>query len=345
MSRQVYTPILKWKTGEKIALYNLKQSEKECIIPLLEFTDYQEPPDVIQGLSNCFNNEVFVDTIYVDEGDRHYLTSLIQESNNNGYTMHPVLYFDDFPDLADKLSNTSERVVVRVPVPEELGGPDYSTIFSYLTDWQKDKDIFLDLVLDLNVIENKKQANLLYAELKSILNDYVITSNIWQRIIVAVTSFPEELSSIPAGGSVFFDRIDIKLFEKIYIGFKSIQGHLMFSDYGVTKFTDTEIDFSKLRHGILPKAKYTTANEYWVLKGARNHLTKTWIKDYKAIAMEIYQSPKYYGENFSYGDTEIKERAFGLNKKGPGNNTNWVAINANHHLAVVIQELSKIYGS
>ncbi len=345
MSKPIYAPILKWKTGEKIALLNLSSSQKECIIPILEFTDYQEPSSVITDLGNCFEYPVYVDTIYVDEEDREYLTSLIEESKNCGQTIYPVLYFDDFPDLANILGNLSGRIVVRLPVPEDIEGPDYSTIFNYLAEWNQGRSVVLDIMLDLNVIETKKQANLLYAELKNILNTYIMKKDIWQNIILAMTSFPEDLSSIPAGGSAFFDRIDIKLFNKIYNDpcFELIRQRLIFSDYGVTKFTDTEIDFSKLRYGILPKAKYTTSNKYWVLKGAKDHLAKTWIKGHKAIAMEICNSEYYYGEDFSFGDLEIKERAYGLSNKGPGSNTNWVAIDANHHITVVIHELSRTF--
>jgi len=188
---------------------------------------------------------------------------------------------------------------------------------------------------------------LLYAELKNVLNTYIKDAEIFQKSIIAVTSFPENLSQLSAGESVLFDRLDIVIFKKImqHRGLESIKNHLYFSDYGVSKFTETEIDFSKLRYGIMPKAKYTTSEKYWVLKGAKNHLTKKWIKDHKAIALEILNSPYYYREDFSFGDLEIMERANSLNGKGPGNNTNWVTIDTNHHIAVVIEELSKIYGS
>ncbi|HOV80193.1 MAG TPA: hypothetical protein PK728_08795 [Bacillota bacterium] len=346
MSQKIfYAPILKWKTGEKTALQALHQIQKKRITPILELTDYQEPSKVIGDLCNCYEYAVYVDTIYVDEGDRQYLTSLIEESKNRNQTIHPVLYFEDLPDLANKIS--PNRIVVRVPVPEDIDGPDYQTIFDYLDEWSKNNSINLDIMLDLNVIDTKQRANLLYMEVKNVLKTYIINNHTWQRIIIAMTSFPEDLSSIPAGESRFFERLDIKIFEKLYKeqSLSTLKSRLVFSDYGVTKFTDTDIDFSKLRHGILPKAKYTTSHQYWVLKGEKNHLTKTWIKDHKAIAQEICNSKYYYGEDFSFGDLEIRERAYGLNNKGPGNNTNWVAIDANHHISVVIEELSKIFDS
>lgn len=341
-----YVPILKWKAGEKSALQNLTEGQKSKIMPIIEFTEYQDPNTVLDDFKKWYEHPIYFDTIRVDEGTGEYLTSLINLSTENN-EIFPVLYFDNFPELADELCKTTNRVLIRVPVPEDIGGADYSTIFSYLTDWHTGKEVSLDIILDLGVVEGRKDANILYAELKNVLNTYVKNNKSFNKIIIVVTSFPEDLSSISAGESMFFDRFDIVIFEKIlkHPDLKSIKNRLYFSDYGVSKFTDTELDFSKLKYGILPKAKYTTQKKYWVLKGAKDRFTKTWIKDHRAIALEILNSPYYYGEEFSFGDLEIKERAKSLNGKGPGNNTNWVAIDTNHHISVVIEELSKIYGS
>lgn len=343
--KKYYAPILKWKAGEKTALQNLEQKHKTCIVPLLEFVDYIEPTKVINDLNDCFEGPVGLDTIYVDEGDRQYLTSLIEEAKNNNKIIYPILYFKDFPDLANNLYKLSSRIIVRLPVPEDIHGPDNETILNYLSEWKQGKTINLDIMLDLSTIEKPREANLVYTETKNILERKVLGNQTWHQIIIAVSSFPEDISLIPAGENAFFERLDIMLFEKLFQckTLSEIQNRLVFSDYGVTKFTDTELDFSLLRYGILPKAKYTTKENYWVLKGAKNHLTKTWIKDHKAIALEIYNSPHYYGEEYSFGDSDINERAH--DRKGPGNNTNWVAICVNHHIAVVVEELSQIFGT
>jgi hypothetical protein len=60
------------------------------------------------------------------------------------------------------------------------------------------------------------------------------------------------------------------------------------------------------------------------------------------MAKEVFNADYYFGDEFSFGDLDIKERAFNLNKKGPGSSTNWVTIEANHHIAVVVEQLSKI---
>ena len=208
---------------------------------------------------------------------------------------------------------------------------------------KREVPVNLDVMPDLSVIANKREAQLLYSALEVLINQHLATNPIFDRIILAMTCFPENLSSISTGESKFFERYELKLFQKVLREVNNdIKSKLIFSDYGVTKFTDTELDFSKMRYGPLPKIRYTTPDHYWVLKGAKNRITDEWIRSRQDMAIEILESEYYYGENFSFGDLEIKERALG--KKGPGNNTNWVTIDANHHITVVIQQLSNLFG-
>lgn len=339
-----YCPILKWKAGEKAALQNLYPEQKDSIVPVIEIADLVNPLNFLEELKGCYEKPVYVDTIYVDQGERNYIISLFEAFKKAGILAFPVLYYDDFPELANKLTDSVNRFLVRIPVPEDIDGPSYQDIIDSLSEWsKKNTKSSTDLMLDLDIVSDKREANLQLREVKNIIFTYLLENKFYNNIIIAVTSFPGSLSTMPAGGNEMFDRYDIRLFEKILdkMIFKQLIPHIMFSDYGVTKFTDTEIDFSKLRHGVLPKARYTTNNYYWVLKGEKDRKTKQWVKNYKKLAEEIINSEVYYGDKFSFGDLEIKERANGL--KGPGNNMNWVTISANHHIAVVVEQLSKIY--
>jgi hypothetical protein len=143
-----------------------------------------------------------------------------------------------------------------------------------LEEWNHEKAISIDIMLDLGVITSDRDIARGYSDLRTIINGCLIDSETFSRIIIAISTFPEDLSNIPAGQNVQLARLDIKLFERVLNDFVTIKNHLAFSDYGVTKFTETDIDFSKLKLGILPKAKYTTSDFYWVLKGKKHHLTK-----------------------------------------------------------------------
>jgi len=200
----IYMPILKWKKGEQEALNRLTDEQKNKILPIIELVSYDDPDTIINSIKNCYSNPVYVDTITADEEDRDFLVSIIEVGHKNNLKIYPICYIDDLADLLIKLPDYTNRLGIKIPIPEDI------------------------------------------------------------------------------------------------------------------------------------------ENSYIVLKGERDQITRKLTKNYTTLAKDIYESDYYYGENFSYGDLEIKERALGLNKKGPGSNTNWVTISANHHIAAVIEQLSKL---
>lgn len=339
-----YIPILKWKKGEQEALKHLTDEQKNRILPILELVNYEGPETIINNIKDCYSNPVYIDTIIADEEDRDFLISIIEEGEKNNIEIYPICYIDDLADLFIKLPSYTNRLGIKIPVPEDIDGPSYESIFTLLKKFQNEYKVLLDIILDLDFINDKRDANRQFKDAKEVINEYLLHKNFYNLIIISATSFPESLSSVPAGAKVNYYRFDILIYKKLLEFFNKtdIKDKLIYSDYGVTKYTDSDIDFSKLRHGILPKIRYTLDTSYLILKGERERMTRKLIKNYVDLAKEIIESDYYYGENFSYGDLEIKERALGINKKGPGNNTNWVTISANHHIAVVIEQLSNL---
>lgn len=340
----IYVPIVKWKKGEQEALKHLTDEQKNKILPIIEIVNYEDPKIIINDLKNCYINPVYIDTVIADENDRDYLISIIDKGHKNNLKIYPICYIDDLADLLIKLPDYTNRLGIKIPIPEDIDGISHENIFFLLKKFQSDSKVLLDIILDLGLIKDRREANRQFKDTKDVLNDYLLNDNFYNLIIISATSFPESLSSIPAGGKASYFRFDFLIYEKLLEKYNSthLKKKLVYSDYGVTKYTDSEIDFSILKNGILPKAKYTIENSYIVLKGERDQITRKLTKNYTTLAKDIYESDYYYGENFSYGDLEIKERALGLNKKGPGSNTNWVTISANHHIAAVIEQLSKL---
>lgn len=342
----IYVPILKWKQGEQEALKKLNNEHTKRIFPLIEIVDYEESEKVIKDLLSFDYGPIYVDTIIAAEDDRDILLSIVKEGIKNNKLIFPVCYFDDLYDIILKFPKELNRIIIRIPIPEDIYGPSYDDIFSSIQKYKSNNNIILDLMLDLASITDRGTANRQLRDLKEVIDNYLFGNSFYNSIIICSTSFPQDISNVPAGTKESFDRYDIKIFEKILknVKYANIKDKFIYSDYGVTKFTDSEIDFSKLRYGILPKIKYTLDYEYIVLKGQRNQITREIVKSYIDLAKEVYESDYYYGENFSFGDLEIKERALLLNKKGPGSNKNWVTISANHHIAVVIEQLSSLLG-
>lgn len=343
MRERKYMPILKWKSGEKIALEKLSDKQKSFICPILEVFEYEDAATIVHDLTKFKDMPCYLDTSYVEE-DISLLTSIIRESREKSIMIFPVLYYENFPSDANDISEFTDRLLVRVTVPEDIDGESYETIFKSVADWKKGKDLQVDVMLDLFFIEDKNSANLKLSELKNVLNDHIIKNESLSNIIIASTCFPDSLATLAAGENMVVDRYEMKIYKKIFEDprYSVLKNRLIYADYGVTRFTDTELDFSRMKYGPLPKVRYTIPDKYWILKGKRNTETRQVIRNYVTIAREIIESKNYYGETFSFGDQEIKERALGINGKGPGNHTNWVTIAANHHIAVVVEELSTL---
>lgn len=342
----IYVPILKWKKGEQNALKFLRDEQKELITPLIEIVDAISPSSIVENFNKSFEYPVFLDTFHVEKTEISILKRILDEFNTYERKVNPVLYSDNLRNNFKIISTYTDRVAIRIPVPEPIEGTSYITVINEIKRIKIDyPDIKIDLILDLGIVD-EKSASISHHATRELLENHLLLEKFYDRIIIAVTSFPKDLQSVPSGGSKEFIRLDNSLFLKVLNNpeLTSIKNLLLYSDYGVTKFSNTEIDFSKLGNAILPKARYTTPKTYWVLKGKKDTKTKVMVKNYKHLANEIYKSPKYYGEDFSYADKDIKERALGLNKKGQGGNKEWVTIAANHHVSVVIEELSNLYG-
>ena len=343
MNKQLYVPILKWCKGEQEALKNLTSEQKLKIIPLLEITDIVEPSIFIRHLKDCFNGLVYIDTYIAAEDDRDYLLSLISELSDNNVEAVPILYYEDLALNFKLFISSVNRFAIRIPVPGEIDTPEYKDIFNQIESL-KSENLQFDIILDLSTISDGREARNQYMEVREILESNFIGKSFYSSIIIAATSFPENLSKLEAGNDLEIKRYDFMIYKKLLEtdSIKSLLPNLIYSDYGVTKFTDFDIDFKYLRYGVLPKVKYTTEESYKILKGKKDRATRTMIRGYKDLAKEVCNSDYYYGENFSFGDLEIKERAYALNKKGTGNSTNWVTIAANHHIAVLVEQLSNI---
>ncbi|GGA91002.1 beta family protein [Ornithinibacillus halotolerans] len=351
MSKAKYFPILKWKSGEKQALTKLSDDIKDGIAPIIEIVEPDDFSNIISFTKELHGiNRIYYDCSYIEEGSEGYLENLIFQAAREELSIFPVLSYDEFKYRSNNFIEISSEILVKVPIPVDFEGDSYEKIFSLLDTWKSKHGLKVSILLDLGLVEDRSSANRQFAELKRVLGDYIRNSS-FQNIIIGITSFPDDLSNIPSGGEAFYTRYDIKIFEMLVSSkdYNDLRDFISYSDYGVTKFTDSEIDFSRLRYGILPKARYTTDDSYWISKGQRNNETKEWIKNHQSLAQSIYNSQYYFGEDFSFGDYDIMERALGHvkdnpeKKVGPGGNTNWVTNAVSHHITVVVNELSRIF--
>lgn len=334
-----YLPILKWKQGEREALAQLSPKQKSKVTPIVEIVDERSPDQFIEELE-FYQDMVYFDTLVVDE-DRSLLKLLIDKAYKGHKLLAPVLYPNDIIDANRLPFDKVTSIAVRLPVPENIEGPIYSNTFRMLQQLATQYSLKISLIIDLGIITESREASIAYALLGMFLKQFSVELVKYKQVAMCSSSFPETLTGIEAGSSASYRRYDIQLFQRLLndaSGTTSIHNRLAYSDYGVTKFTETDIDFSRLRYGILPKVRYTTDESYYVLKGKRDHTTGEMIVSYKDLARQLKSAEFYYGRDFSYGDAMISEIAMPNDRIG--NSMNWVTYCVNHHVSVVIAQLS-----
>ncbi len=328
-----YFPILKWKTGEQRAL---KELHVKCpFIPVIQITDAQEPSDFFSGLHTVYEGPIYFDTVLCGDDDLCILKNYTQFAHDNNIVAWPLVYINDLSAEIDEILAISKRAAISIEIPESFDGPTNKSIIDHVISLHKEFDLFCD---SGEVIDRTK-ANLIYASYKELLNNNAESIKNFKNIVICLTSFPEQLT-VESGGVVRYNRFDFKMFMLLYNEFKESFPKLSYSDYGVTKFTDPDLDFRKIKY-ILPKVKYTTDKEYIVHKGAKNRMQSGFSRSYIDISKEIFHSAYYMGKDFSFGDSNIYEKACSSGAK-PGNATNWVSYCANHHLTVVMEQLSTL---
>lgn len=104
-------------------------------------------------------------------------------------------------------------------------------------------------------------------------------------------------------------------------------------DYGVRGPTTSEAP-SKHTNG---KIRYTVPKQLFIARGHSIHSDGD-ARQMRELSATVIRSPHYLGPNFSWGDRRILSVNGGA---GPGSTTTWIAIDTNHHLTFVVQEVEE----
>ena len=303
----IYAPILKWKAGEEEALKKLSIKDRNLICPIIDFIGEYDPEftNKIYELFGSYNN-VFISVNYYD---RQFQSNII-----------PVVDYQNYKNY-----NVKKAILIR---EEEIQN---SKLFDDGTE---------DLYLILDVFKLYSQEMLGYK--KYLINFFVtnnynlLISNRVKGIIVSSTSFPDtDISGNISTNSIEeYQKFEMNFFKDIKSMFPQFQEKLIFSDYGTTKFT-SEVDESKryLLKNAADKIKYSTWEKYIFMKGKKD------VKNYVELAKELIRHPDFLHDFYSFGNEEIKKKATGNN--GVGNHMNWVTYCCNHHIALVLRQLSQ----
>lgn len=359
VAKPIYVPILKGKEGEYAALESLKPDVRRSLAPLIEVPaipyDYANDrpaksleehvagvaerlkrscPDVSPYLDMPWfgeqdqfeNGRIALDSVLADcikqnvkaipvvsrASSAAYLNAARRYSIASGVGACIRLLVEDFEEEID-LDQELERI---------LRGLDGVAVGS------------IDLILDLEDLGTETGRALLIA--RSVFSMIPNKGGNWRRIILAAASFPENLSDVDSATIARLPRLEWELWKSLQRRPERLPAGLVYGDYAISHPAPTEIDPRTMR--MSANIRYTTADKWLIVKG--RNVRQYGFEQYFELCRTLREQPEYSGSKFSWGDNYISDCADRMT--GPGNATTWRKVGTNHHLTLLVTELSNL---
>lgn len=330
----LYVPILKWKQGEKDALLNLSDDTKQEIVPLLELT-----PDVLEKgenlkISKYWEGIFYFDTSFeTDISDEDFVSKMV--SCDNLVNLIPVIKFDDTNEKVQRVYGLSNNGCALRFTIENCMDDSFNEV---LEDLLRVIDLSqTDLILDLKEVTSSEVNEKSFLIIGALNN--ISRLNEFRNVIISTNSFPNTLTSCTAESLTVMERVEKRLYDRVINNFSKV--HLIYSDYSVNHWS-----YFEYIPGIKPSfnIRYSTADSYLIYKGKMVKNGGLNIGNIQLACQQIVNHALYSGIYYSWGDTEIYNKAQGLDTRS-GNLTTWRAIGTNHHITLVVNQLSNQFSS
>ena len=355
--KHFYSPCLRWKLGEYQAVNNLKENTASCLLPLIEVPEMgydfeiQKQSKTIDehiesfakkvnkkwGKSNCMIDLRHVSSSEKLNNGQHPATHIFDELNKLIVIAVPVVTLESaFHDKYRDIVNFSQNGLCIRSSIDDIDNPDFSDKIINLANYYKISLEELDLIIDLgypNFDPIKDFAIVVSNLIKSVQN-----LNSYRNFFLLGTSFPQSMAGIQRGVSII-SRNEWHLYREIY---KMLQHDgiriPIYGDYAINHPKLIQLDMRLIQ----PSAslRYTLEESWIIVKGTS--VRKDKFHQYRKMCSLITDSNNFYGRDFSEGDEYIYKCA--KENVSTGNLTVWRRVGTNHHIELVSQQISKLYG-
>lgn len=342
-----YTPILRWKAGEKNCLENLSADISCQITPFIEVNPIDSLNCTEEVAEKRYSKLVSSFNLYWPDKPFYLYLSEDWYADADSSSQISEIYESFFKsinhpnaipafDITDELNISNlAHLANNTGVCLRITGNDFELIKTFLNDYVANSWIDpqnTDLLLDLRFVDEEIYPK--KAALAAAISDIPDISN-FRNIIIASCSFPKDISTLLSYAVTEFVRREATIHEISLNLQKTYHFNYVYADYGPMNLNDTPFIV-----GMSPnfKIKYTTADKYLIVKGLSLKKGGLDLPNIVTCCRQLINHPRFSGASFSYGDRVIFDTANSKNTKG-GNLTNWVSYSFNHHITLIVSIL------
>lgn len=358
-----YIPILKWKRAEQGALGGLTEENKKNITPFIQFVmPKQKPQDTLEDVVAKFKKQltlipdriievwgkspIFVDfsLLFTAELKIDSIKSILTAGSQKQAIFIPVIHLNDDPEIKNTAcllaDETKSGLCLRLVCSDfsDLSKLNNS-ITEFISNYKIKKDN-VDLLVDIKELDGNGEKYKKYFDLSQNIVDLLK----WRTFVFSGSAFPKDLSQCKIDEENLIPRVEWKKWKEQYSD-KNIKRKPSFSDYTIQYPIYEEI--SQFFHPT-SSIKYTLDEDWLIMKGKRQK-----FELYLASAAELIKDSRYYGENFSFGDKHIAEKAKhfpkymeeknkGVDIKGTGSTETWLVAGINHHMTIAATQIANL---
>jgi hypothetical protein len=349
-----YVPIMSLKLGELKAIKNLSQHAYKAFTPLFDI--HRTPiaggkrksidghiEKIIINVEKYLTDKFFLlDYSLIDLNLRmkdnahpfHYLLNQLSSRNINFTPTFGLdrdqAYLNVIKEFISK--NPNNPICLRL-LRDDIDTPqqteiEINQIISHLQLNPKN----CDLLVDCKYIE-QDQIELIIDSLSE-LNEKINFRN-WRSLTLAASSFPFDMTGIPADSHISIPRFEFDLWEAAILVSPLIGRKPKFADYCIVNPDRPDLDAITMRAG--GKIRYTTKKTWEIFRGHGLHKGEKYGQ-YRSLSKKVIESQFFLGSDYSWGDNYITKCANGNAKTG--NLTTWISVDVNHHITMVGEQIS-----
>ena len=365
-----YVPILRWRAAEKGALQNLKTEDRELITPLVELimpqprsdgnkTRKKTPAELLKESIDIFLKDLptihsellkywgretfFLDVQLLDGSIRaKSLEKILGNGKQLDILLVPLLsvipvvgFASDEQTIRAAVNFAKENdhgLCLRITESNFKEKSLASDVKAFIGNNSLDvKNI--DLMVDFKIVDEQTSHDSLVRKINMI--PYLKQ---WRTFIVASGAFPQDLSQpqFREPGQYDIPRVDWTLWCQLS---KDLERPPSFADYTIQHPVYLPRDSSSNPSASI---RYALEDHWVILKGQGLRNKKgAGFKQYPAQAqLLVNQKSIFKGDNFSFGDSYIAEKAKYINTKKTGNPRSWLEAGINHHLTLVARQIA-----